>query len=96
MSVWARSIPKPIKKREQVEMSNENKWVPVEERLPPSGDDVLVFGLGVGFAGAGEVRLGTYWRDAKTWSVGESEFREQDAEVTHWQPLPAPPSKSKG
>ena len=69
----------------------DDKWIPVEGLLPASGEYVLVFGNGVGFAGAGEVRIGAFWRDTKYWTAGEAEFRTIDAEVTHWQPLPAQP-----
>jgi hypothetical protein len=59
-----------------------NNWIRVEDRLPETGEDVLVYTL-MGLVGTG-------WRSSRGHWIGHA----PDAgygEVTHWQPMPELP-----
>lgn len=66
------------------ELREANRWIPVEERLPPTGIDVLVAG---GCA---------YYIDDEWWSLmGDDAYRVIQWKVTHWMPLPLLPEEGK-
>ena len=58
------------------------KWIPVTERLPEDGAEVLAFNK-TGFAYV------DCWTDGK-WKIN-SMVDEEHESVTHWMPLPQPP-----
>jgi hypothetical protein len=62
-------------------------WISVEDKSPESGENVLVFGLGI-------IRMaymsGGWWRFSNM-PFEESEL--SDSSVTHWMPLPEPPNE---
>jgi hypothetical protein len=63
-----------------------HRWIPVEERLPDEGKDVIVGGRN--FTGCMSLDYGgtTLWRNSVGWLY---------ADITHWQPLPQPPEDDK-
>ena len=71
-------------------LREERRWIPVEERLPEVGSSVLV-------AWSHEEdknqAISQAWYDplGKFMSLEDMEFPN----VTHWQPLPAPPSEGE-
>ena len=60
------------------------KWIPVTERLPEDGTEVLAFNK-TGFAYV------DCWTDGK-WKIN-SMVDEEHESVTHWMPLPEPPKE---
>ena len=55
------------------------KWIPVTERLPEQGQEVIVFSGGVV---KGSVFAYHFWnKDFQSWQ-----------HITHWMPMPEPPS----
>lgn len=64
-----------------------NEWIPVSERLPGHNRDVLVCNNASGCRTAGHYR-------GKGAVLGEwgIQARYDFGEVTHWMPLPAPPT----
>ena len=67
-------------------------WVPVEERLPEDNGPVLVaahefeFFLGEPFTDQ------AHWFDGEFWT-GESPAAKYPFRITHWMPLPEPPTE---
>lgn len=64
--------------------SPSNEWIPVSERLPKADDETVLFVTDLGYVAYG-------------FRHGKSLFREcyigsEYANVTHWMPLPKPPS----
>ena len=59
------------------------KWIPVSERLPESGEYVMVYDTRDGWIGLWEFS-GVAWYDnsCQAWGIDE---------VTHWMPLPEAP-----
>jgi hypothetical protein len=69
------------------ELAVGDKWISVKQELPPFGVPVLVVYHGV-------VQHITYTRVEGEWIAYENDGTDHMPEsfVTHWQPLPAPPS----
>lgn len=80
---------------ELAKQMQESKWIPVSERLPEldelgfSPQVQIVFKIGkYNSSGVGEYRPET-----KSWRWANTESDISDAyEITHWQPLPTPPT----
>jgi len=63
------------------ELEEQNRWIPVEERLPEDGIVVLVMNDRVGIKSIAISRRDVgYWNNVRF-------------ETTHWMPLPAPPEE---
>lgn len=62
------------------ELDQEQKWIPVAERLPAQGQEVIVY---TGNILSPVVMAYKFWdKDFDTW-----------LHVTHWMPLPEPPKE---
>lgn len=67
------------------------EWIPVTERLPDFGVDVLANDDG------GTVLIlcrgsNPFDRDPEKWRWEAEEFSLEPSEVTHWMPVPEPPN----
>lgn len=62
------------------------RWIPVEERLPEDGKNVLIF-----------VRtMSMWWHMEVDWHTGNSWHNNAETDwnkITHWMPLPEPPKE---
>jgi hypothetical protein len=67
----------------------ERRWIPVEERLPDDGNDVLVR-YRYGHRTVCVVAYRVSGNDCWTMSAGDC-FDFSDEQTTHWMPLPEPP-----
>lgn len=74
MAAMGRSIP--------------SRWIPVEERLPEEGKNVLIF-----------VKcMNNWWHIEVDWRIGGCWFNNAETDwnkITHWMPLPEPPEEGK-
>ena len=61
------------------------EWIPVTERLPEKGQEVLVFDTRENWTGF------AWLRPDETWTAIGFDFPLDLGEVTHWMPLPHPP-----
>ena len=61
------------------------EWIPVTERLPEKGQEVLVFDTRENWTGF------AWLRPDETWTSLGFDFPFDLGEVTHWMPLPKPP-----
>ena len=71
-------------------------WISCNDRLPEEGVSVLVCGFkghetGASMWVAAQVEIAGHsiWAADAPWP--DAEWTTENAEVTHWQPLPAPP-----
>lgn len=80
---WQHEAEEALKKF-QVAISNKPRWIPVTERLPEDGTEVLAFNK-TGFAYV------DCWTDGK-WKIN-SMVDEEHESVTHWMQLPEPPKE---
>lgn len=69
------------------------QWIKCSERLPNNAVDVTVYSIEHG------VVNGYYWREfsadgkqSKTWFVCCGVHEGAVSDITHWQPLPEPPT----
>lgn len=65
------------------------EWIKCSERMPEEGEDVIVYD------GLGQVHEGCYFRygDGVVWEIPSYNPSYYDeVNVTHWMPLPEPPS----
>ena len=63
------------------------EWIPVTERLPEKGQEVLVFDTRENWTGF------AWLRPDETWTALGFDFPFDLGEVTHWMPLPQPPEE---
>ena len=63
------------------------EWIPVTERLPEKGQEVLVFDTRENWTGF------AWLRPDETWTALGFDFPFDLGEVTHWMPLPKPPKE---
>ena len=61
------------------------EWIPVTERLPEKGQEVLVFDTRENWTGF------AWLRPDETWTALGFDFPFDLGEVTHWMPLPQSP-----
>lgn len=66
-----------------------NEWVSVNERLPELGERVLTFTA----SGIETLYRSQYDNDLFIWERDCCQDYWTDEQVTHWQPLPQPPSE---
>jgi len=81
-----------IKAADAIEKLSKPKWIPVTERLPERGQDVLVM---VHWRDYPEDMM-CYGRKYKTrWYLWNGELGEiyKGFDITHWMPLPEPPKE---
>ncbi|HII3714808.1 TPA: DUF551 domain-containing protein, partial [Pasteurella multocida] len=71
-----------LEKPEIVEFSQNNGWISVEDRLPGEREDILIC------TNRGEIKIA--WRDDVFFM---SLLTYHLSSVTHWQPLPLPPTE---
>ena len=64
------------------------EWISVKDRLPDSN-----YGSVLIYTKDGGVAEGQYYDTIKAWL--QFRWSVEDAEVTHWMPLPEPPEKEK-
>lgn len=64
------------------------KWIPVSERMPEAGDDMIVFTDGI-------VMSGISYTKKKGFYIQALEYDDDEPvdSVTHWMPLPAAPQE---
>lgn len=64
------------------------RWIPVEERMPEDGKNVLIF-----------VRtMSMWWHMEVDWHTGNSWHNNAETDwnkITHWMPLPEPPKEAQ-
>ena len=62
------------------------RWIPVEERMPEEGKNVLIF-----------VKcMNNLWHTEVDWRIGGCWFNNAETDwnkITHWMPLPEPPEE---
>ena len=61
------------------------EWIPVTERLPEKGQEVLVFDTRENWTGF------AWLRPDETWTALGFDFPLDLGEVTHWMPMTPPP-----
>lgn len=84
-----------MREQETVTNRNELKWTSVKEGLPTHNSSVICRCENITIAGGATTIVGSY--DAGFWflqsSVGTQSFPNQEWQVTHWMPMPAPPKE---
>ena len=72
----------------------EREWVSVEDRLP-EGKVLICFGEPFFGDITHETEAGYYDEESNRWLFWLSDREVKGAGVTHWQPLPTPPTMDK-
>lgn len=87
-TVYGPDARRLLERLEQLEAEKTNTWVDASDRLPANHEKVIVWSNTAGIFLASRVpahNADNYWRDtASLWRIHG---------VTHWQPLPKPPTK---
>ena len=81
------SLADTVNKADEIIRSHGGKWISVEERLPGTGEIVLVYGKRGGIYTA-EHNRNARW-PGSFWKLNS---KSHHCEPTHWMPLPEPPS----
>lgn len=84
---WQYEAEEALKKF-QVAISNNPRWIPVGERLPGTGEIVLVYGKRGGIYTAEHNRNGRW--PGSFWKLNS---KSHHCDPTHWMPLPYPPKE---
>ena len=64
-------------------LKEQQRWIPVTERLPEDDDDVLIMS-------SGSISMGYYSVYNEYWA---DYINVYNSDVTHWMPLPEPPKE---
>lgn len=72
-------------RRDALAEAAQEKWISVDTQLPDDRQDVL-------FACDGDVIIGSYEAEGDNCFVRPDGEVFETSDVTHWQPLPAPPA----
>lgn len=67
-----------------------SEWISVESAVPEQGKHVLVFAPDCNIIGSNLV--GCYYDDEDCWTVYDFEQAKLMERVTHWMPMPEPPT----
>lgn len=87
----ADAIEELMRRCEQFQYMPPPAWIPVTERLPKEGEFVLVYGDLYHNKHDGGVIAVSKRMD---WNYWQGFGRERD--ITHWMPLPTPPTAEEG
>ena len=72
----------------QLEAKYKPRWIPVEERLPDEGKNVLIF-----------VKcMNNWWHIEVDWRIGGCWFNNAETDwnkITHWMEMPEPPEEGE-
>ena len=66
-------------------LKEQQRWIPVTERLPEDDDDVLIMS-------SGSISMGYYSVYNEYWA---DYINVYNSDVTHWMPLPEPPKEEE-
>ena len=66
------------------------RWISVDERLPEHGGQVLI-AFDLNEHNKGLVTTARHEKGHWDWNSSIANRERRDSDVTHWQPLPAPP-----
>lgn len=86
-----------LRQSELLKLREENRFIPVEERLPDRNEPVLVFCENVTIQGGRTVHIGSCDKMAENYfwflrtQPGVSSFPNHEWKVTHWKPMPKGP-----
>ena len=73
---------------------SESKWISVEDRLPDDGEYIVHYASGdIVVAAFSQDQMKAHNNINYGWICGEEGITYED-EVTHWMPLPEPPTDS--
>ena len=85
---------------EEMSTCDENRWIPVTEKLPPAGKNVAILVSDASVAIHDWATAGYYHSTSGGWWHGVPgdyrSCRDQRWDVTHWVHLPALPKKEAG
>ena len=78
-----------------------SEWISVKDRLPNHNDSVVfadiahgeIYSVVAGDFHYGEFRADTCGLQASNYDGGACIYLDSNMDVTHWMPLPEPPSK---
>ena len=73
-----------------IEELSKPKWIPVTERLPEDGSDVLAY---LKYADNSRIAAANYYKGTWQDCVMGRLYLTEEGFVTHWMPLPEPPQE---
>ena len=75
---------------ESADVQPVNQWISCKDKMPEHGVTVLIY------AGNHMIMLAWYDKDMEYFYICDSDYKYNPLDVTHWQPLPEPPTNMRG
>ena len=86
---YGKGLLKEIEQLKKADVQAVNQWISCKDKMPEDGVTVLIY------AGNHMISLAWYDKEMEYFYICDSDYKYNPLDVTHWQPLPKPPTNMR-